>query len=450
MSTPISAQVRQDRLWERLEALARIGGTQAGGVNRPALSEEDVVACRTLIQWGESFGMSASRDEVGNVFLRLSGTDAFAAPVVSGSHLDSQPTGGKYDGAYGVLAALEACHAIAEFGTPLKRPIDVVAWMNEEGSRFAPGMMGSAVFAGARRLEDIKLVKDARGTSVGEALAFTGAALANVPLRPLGSSVFAYIEAHIEQGPVLEREAKTVGIVTGIQGKRTYRVIVHGEAAHAGTSLRRERKDALLAACRVVNALTARVHDEEDIVKFTVGQFTVMPNAPSVVPSGVSFSIDLRHPNSKLLRELGDAIEGVCKANAGPCDIEVNELSTAMSLEFSEAVRNRIESAADRLGVRKLQLNSAAGHDARYMHGVCPSGMLFIPCHLGITHNEAEAITAEDAASGARVLTEVLGELAQLDSMIPSARDRPRSTPAEASRESGPFAFAAGAARPVR
>ncbi|PTB18786.1 Zn-dependent hydrolase [Trinickia symbiotica] len=416
MSNPFSDNVSKERLWERHQALARIGATVTGGVNRLALSDEDFAACRRLIEWGRSFGMLESRDEVGNLFLRLCGTDSSAAPVVSGSHLDSQPTGGKYDGVYGVLAALEACESIAASRVPLRRSIDVVAWMNEEGSRFAPGMMGSAVFAGARSLAEVKAVKDATGVSVAEALDKAATALADVPLRALGGVPFAYVEAHIEQGPVLERLGKTIGVVSGIQGKRTFRVVVEGEAAHAGTSLRSERKDALLAATAMVGALIEHIHDDEDVVKFTIGQFTVTPNAPSVVPSGVTFSIDLRHPDSDVLRKLGDAIDGICQQNAAPCRVDVKELSTAMSLDFPDHMRQRIDSAAARIGISKFELYSAAGHDARYLHGVCPSGMVFIPCHLGITHNEAESITPDDAFAGARVLAEVLSELAQLES----------------------------------
>lgn len=412
MSARPSRRVDQARLWQRHEAMARLGATASGGVNRPALSDEDVAACRLLIRWGEAIGMQASRDVAGNVFLRLQGTDAAAAPVLSGSHLDSQPTGGKYDGVYGVLAALEACEAIVESGGRPRRSIDVVAWMNEEGSRFAPGMMGSAVFAGARSLADIGASVDNGGESVAGALARVATAMADVRLRPLGGSVHAYVEAHIEQGPLLERMGKTIGVVSGIQGKRTFRVSVVGEAAHAGTSRRAERRDALLAAVDMVKALAGRMHDPQDIVKFTVGQFTVTPNAPSVVPSAVSFSIDLRHPDSMLLRQLGDAIEGLCREAAGPCEVRVQELSTAMSLEFPSGMRQCIEAAAARLGLPHTELHSAAGHDARYLHGICPSGMVFIPCHLGITHNEAESITPEDATAGARVLADVLAELA--------------------------------------
>lgn len=412
MSQPVAAFVSAQRLWTRHEALAQIGATAKGGVNRQALSAEDAAACRQLVAWGAAIGMLPSRDAAGNVFLTLRGTAPAAAPVLSGSHLDSQPTGGRYDGVYGVLAALEACEAIHAAGLRPARDIVVVAWMNEEGSRFAPGMMGSAVFAGERTLDDIAQVRDAGGTTVASALRDAAQALADLPARPLGGAVHAYVEAHIEQGPILERQQVPIGVVTGIQGKRTFRVTVQGEASHAGTSTRAERRDALLAAMDMLAALRLRMHDAEDTTKFTAGRFTVEPNAPSVVPSQVVFSIDLRHPSSTLLRSLGDDIAPICRDHAGPCGVRVEELSSAMSLEFPLAMRERVRSAAATLGLGAIDILSAAGHDARYLHAVCPSAMVFIPCHLGITHNESESITQQDAAAGARVLTEVLVGLA--------------------------------------
>ncbi len=393
-------------------AMARFGATAAGGVNRQALSAEDFVAQAELVRWGEALGLAASRDRIGNLFLRLPGTDPDAAPVLSGSHLDSQPTGGRFDGVYGVLAAFEAVQAIIERGVAHRHPIEVVAWMNEEGSRFAPGMMGSAVFAGARTEEETVSVRDAAGVSVADALAQCDIAMAQVPLRALGGPVHAYVEAHIEQGPVLEREGIPVGVVSGIQGKHTFRVEVLGEPSHAGTSERRERKDALIAATAMVQALAAEFHDAEDITKFTVGRFEVFPNAPSVVAGKVVFSIDLRHPRSDRLRAMSARIEPICRAVQGPCEVVVTRLSAADSLEFPTALRDRIRSIAGRLDIPSLDLPSAAGHDARYLHPIAPSAMIFVPCHLGITHNEAESAEPGDLAAGARVLADLLVELA--------------------------------------
>ncbi|AQH02606.1 Zn-dependent hydrolase [Burkholderia sp. KK1] len=407
-----STFVDETRLAQRLAAMARIGATEKGGVNRQALSKEDAAAQRQLVQWGEALGLKPSVDAIGNLFLRLEGTDASAPPVLSGSHLDSQPTGGKFDGVFGVLAAFEAVEAIVASGVKPRASIDVVAWMNEEGSRFAPGMMGSAVFAGARELDAVLAVVDKHGVSVKDALRDVRETLRDVPERALGERVSAYVEAHIEQGPHLENEGLTIGVVTGIQGKRTFAVRVEGEAAHAGTSTRAERKDALLAAIAMVQALADALHDAEDIVKFTIGRFDVKPSAPSVVASSVDFSIDLRHPDSNVLQALGDKIQPICEAHAGVCAVRVTELSKAMSLDFPEPMRALIRDAASGLDLRHRDILSTAGHDARYLHYVCPSAMIFVPSHLGLTHCETEYSSSSDLTAGARLLTEVLSKLA--------------------------------------
>jgi N-carbamoyl-L-amino-acid hydrolase len=404
--------IDEQRLWSRHMEMARHGATAAGGVNRQALSPQDIGAQKTLLAWGEALGLVAATDEAGNLFLRLVGSDPHAAPVMTGSHMDSQPTGGKFDGIYGVLAGLEAMEAIRAAGMTPRRSIELVAWMNEEGSRFAPGMMGSSVFSGASTLQSILPVKDAQGISVAQGLAQVRAAFPALPVWPLMRPVHAYIETHIEQGPILERESCTIGVVTGIQGKRTFSVLVQGEEAHAGTSRRAERKDALMAALGMVEALRALCDDAQDLVKFTVGRFTVLPNAPSVVPARVEFSIDLRHPDSSVLQALGDEIKEQCVLNAGPCGVTVRELSTAMSLEFPASIRSLIAEAAQAQSLSCMDILSSAGHDARYLHPVCASGMIFIPCAGGISHNEAESVTPSDMASGARVLVETLLRLA--------------------------------------
>lgn len=409
---PIARFVDVGRLWARHEALARHGATSAGGVDRQALSVAEIDARRTLIAMGSALGMAPWTDPAGNLFLRIEGSDPGAAPVLTGSHVDSQPTGGRFDGIYGVLAGLEAVAALRSAGVALRRPIDVVSWMNEEGSRFAPGMMGSAAFAGTAPLASFLDIVDATGVRVRDALAQVRAAFPEVPERPLGGPVHAYVEAHIEQGPVLEREGVPIGVVTGIQGKRTFRVTLRGEQAHAGTARRVERRDALLAATAAIQALATEMHDPEDLVRFTVGRLVVTPNAPSVVASRAVFSVDLRHPDSDRLAALGDAVPAICARHAGPCEIEVEELTRAASLAFPEAMRERIRAAARRCGHPSIDLPSAAGHDARHLHTVCPSAMIFVPCKDGVSHNEAESARPEDLAAGARVLAEVLAGLA--------------------------------------
>jgi N-carbamoyl-L-amino-acid hydrolase len=414
MTGKIAARVSEARLWERHMAMARHGATAAGGVNRQALSPEDAAAQAELIGWGVALGLTAATDPAGNVFLRLEGADREAAPVLTGSHLDSQPTGGKFDGVYGVLAAFEAVEVLIEAGVQPRRPIEIVAWMNEEGSRFAPGMMGSEAFAGLRDLDEIMAVRDLGGISVAEAMAATRAALPRLPELPLCRPVAAYVEAHIEQAPVLEREARTIGVVTGIQGKRTFRVEVTGQEAHAGTTPLAERKDALLAATAMVQRLHPICAEAGEQVMFTVGRLVAEPNAPSVVAGKAVFSIDLRHPDQPTLERLGNAISATCEAARGPCQVKVTELVNAPSLEFPATMRDRIRRVASNLRLPLLDLPSLAGHDARQIHKVAPSGMIFIPCRGGISHNEAEWAEPSHLAAGARVLAEVIGELAAL------------------------------------
>ena len=410
--TDIDRFIDGARLWARHEALAAFGATPAGGVDRPALSRAEINARAQLMRWGAAIGLQPSTDEIANLFLRLPGRNPDLPPVLVGSHIDSQPTGGKYDGVYGVLTGLECLEAIMASGTKPLRSIELVCWTNEEGSRFAPGMMGSAAFAGKRRLQDILAVRDADGITVADALRDVRAAESALAHRPLCGTPAAYLEAHIEQGPILEMQSIPIGIVTGIQGKRTFRVRITGEENHAGTSPRSARKDALMDSIRVVSALRDAFADPEDIIRFTVGLFTVKPNAPSVVPSEVEFSIDLRHPDAAQLTSLGDKISSICEANCLSCRVDVRELIHDPPLEFPPPLRERLRAAARELGLPHMEIPSGAGHDARFLHYVCPTAMIFIPCWKGISHSENERITQADALAGARVLTMLVSQLA--------------------------------------
>lgn len=415
MTDSVATQVDGERLWQRLMALARFGATDKGGVNRPALSREEIDARAQLVAWGASIGLEPSVDAACNLFLRMAGKDRDLPPLLIGSHIDSQPTGGKFDGAYGIIAALEALEAIRVSGRTPRRSIELVAWMNEEGSRFAPGMMGSALFTGMRHLDEIAQIKDEAGISVAEALGTVQAAETKLPQRPLGFKAAGFIEVHIEQGTTLQNDRLTIGVVTGIQGKQTFRVEVEGEESHAGTSARADRRDALVSAVSIVEALQKAMWDPDDTVRFTIGMFNVTPNAPSVVPGRVDFSIDLRHGDAETVGRLGDAIPGICEAARGRCKVHVRKLLYDAPLEFPASVRTLIGNTARRLNLLHRELPSPAGHDARYLHYVCPTGMIFIPCKDGISHNEAEEITAADAAAGARVLADVAYALANGD-----------------------------------
>ena len=413
-STPASF-VDGDRLWDRLMALACHGALPGGGVNRQALSTQEVSARAEIVGWAEQIGLLASTDGAANLFLRLTGRDDSLAPVLVGSHIDSQPTGGKFDGAYGFLAGLEAVEAIRSSGVQPRRSIDVVAWMNEEGSRFAPGMMGSAVFSGARQLADVYPIQDSAGVPVKVALEQVLTSNPALPLRPFGWKPHAFLEAHIEQGPILELESKTIGVVTGIQGKRTFRVEVAGEENHAGTSPRAARRDALVAAVNIVQALQNELWDKDDVVRFTVGMFTVSPNAPSVVPARVTFSIDLRHPDAATLTQLGNRIAPLCQQNRLNCALNVQELLHDPPLEFPLHIRDKLTQISNALGISNMEIASGAGHDARYLHYICPTAMIFIPCKAGISHNEAESIERQHATAGARVLAEAVLHLANAE-----------------------------------
>ncbi|MDB5816835.1 MAG: putative N-carbamoyl-L-amino acid hydrolase [Rhizobacter sp.] len=404
----VALRVNADRLWERLMVLAELGATPGGGVNRQALSDEDTQAWRQMLEWARAAGLDGATDAAGNLFLTLRGSDPGALPVLSGSHLDSQPTGGRFDGVYGVVAALEVLTVFAERGLQPVCDVTAVAWMNEEGSRFAPGMMGSEAFAGVRDLASIRAATDADGVSVGSALDTQRAAFPDLPMRTLGHSMAAYVEAHIEQGPVLEAAAAVVGVVTGIQGKKTFEVVIRGEAGHAGTLAMAERRDALAAFSRISSALYSHIGDHDEVVKFTIGQIRVEPNAPSVVPERVVLRIDLRHPDQPTLDLLGTRLVTLCRTHAAPCQVEVTPLVDAPGNGFDAGLQDCIEAAARRLGAPSLRLLSAAGHDARHMAPLAPSAMIFIPCKAGVSHAEHEWAEPAHIAAGADVLLQVI------------------------------------------
>lgn len=407
-----STLINADRLWTRLMALAEIGATPAGGVNRQALSDGEIAAWRRVIGWAREAGLTPSTDAAGNLFLTLAGRDGAASPVLLGSHLDSQPTGGKFDGAAGVMAALEAAVSLAEQSDRPARDVIVVAWMNEEGSRFAPGMMGSEAFTGERNMDAIRAARDADGISVGEALDRLHQPFPDVPHRPLGFAAGAYLELHIEQGPLLEAADCAIGVVTGIQGKKTFQVVVEGAEGHAGTLAQQERRDALAAFARMASALHAEIGTVDADIKFTIGRVAVVPNAPSVVPSRVSFSIDLRHPDNAVLDAAGARIAALCQQNAAPCAVTVTPLVDAPSNAFDPRLRASIAEAARAQGHSAMEILSAAGHDARHLAKICPAAMIFIPCRDGASHVEHEWAEPDHVAAGASVLAQVLRELA--------------------------------------
>ena len=407
-----AAAVDEARLWSRQMTMAEIGATANGGVNRAALSDEDRAARRLMVEWAGDLGFEVATDGIANLYVRRPGRRADAAPVVTGSHLDSQPRGGKFDGAYGVVGGFEALEAIARAGVETERPIDLVAWTNEEGGRFQPGCMGSAVFAGVLPLEDQLGIVDREGVTLADALAETLASTPGLPLRPFGHPFAAYVEAHIEQGPRLESEGTTIGAVTGIQGLYWYTVEVTGEEAHAGTTPLKGRRDALKAAVAMVGALEELMADESDTVRFTVGRFECGPGSPSTVPSSALFTIDFRHPDPAVIARIRPEIEPLCRANARGCRVSVTPTIDNAPLVFDPALIDMVEGYAARLGHSAMRLPSGAGHDAGHVAHLCPTGMIFVPCERGLSHNEAENATPADLAAGARTLAACLVDLA--------------------------------------
>ncbi|UFN47074.1 Zn-dependent hydrolase [Roseomonas sp. OT10] len=415
----LAAAISETRQWDRLMQMARIGGfsgPEGEGVNRAALSPLDAEARRLLIRWGRELGMSVSVDPIGNLFLRCEGTEPGAAPVMAGSHMDSQPNGGRFDGIWGVVAALEAVQAIRDSGTAIRRPIEVVAWTNEEGSRFAPGCMGSMAWSGHAPADSWDLSRDVEGVTFREALETLLASESDLPHRPLGPSEghrpHAYVEAHIEQGPRLEAEGLDIGIVTGIQGSRWFTVELVGETAHAGTAPLKLRKDAVQDMVRAITALDALMTDPEDILRFTVGRIEVFPNSTNTVADRVRFSIDFRHPDKDVLLLNGDAIESTIRTAVKACQVTVAETFHSLPTEFDGSVQDALEDAALAQGLRTIRLPSGALHDAKFLVPVCPTGMLFVPSRKGISHNPAEYTSPQQLAAGTRVLAEALARLA--------------------------------------
>ncbi len=396
------------RLWQRLMALAEIGDTGDGGVNRQALTEGEIAAWRLLIGWAEAAGMRAATDDVGNLFLTRPGSDGSLPPLLLGSHVDTQPTGGKFDGAFGVLAALEATMVLPE----PTRDVTVVAWMNEEGSRFAPGMMGSEVFAGVRGLAEVRAARDAAGVSVGAALDALHGAFPTLPRLPLGFAAHAYLEPHIEQGPLLEQAGAVIGVVSGIQGKITWEMVVQGEEGHAGTLDLALRKDALARFAAMAHAMHQAAAAEDAALKFTIGQVNLVPNAPSVVPGRVVFRIDLRHPENAVLESFARRLETLAREHAAPCTVAIRRMVEAPSNGFDAGLQARIAAAANAIGAAAMPILSAAGHDARHMASRCPSAMIFIPCRGGVSHSPLEWAEPAHVAAGAEVLARVAAALA--------------------------------------
>ena len=396
-----------DRLWRRHMEMAELGATQRGGVNRAALTPADIEVHVRLATWARDRGFAVEIDAYGNQFMRRPGsTDAPA--IASGSHSDTQPTGGRFDGISGVLSAVEALEVIDDAGIVTSHPLEAVIWNNEEGTRFSPTNLGSAVYVGTAPVDIMLAATDRDGVTMQSAVQALREAIPWAGPRELGTSMAAFVESHIEQGPELEAEGLDIGVVTAIQGTRKFEIEVIGDEAHAGTTPERMRRDAFVDAVQIVTALRELFHDPDDIMRFTIGRFEVSPGALAVVPGRVFFTIDIRHPDDATLSRLGDRIEPVCRQARFRCDVRVTETRRADSTPFEGAVPDAIETAARERGYSYKHMPSGAGHDARHVSEICPSGMVFVPCEQGLSHNERENATPEDIARGAQVVADTL------------------------------------------
>ncbi|PRF68956.1 Zn-dependent hydrolase [Burkholderia multivorans] len=405
-------RVNQQRLWDSLMEMATIGATARGGSCRLALSDDEVRGRRRFIAWCEAAGCEIRIDPIGNLFARRPGTEPDAPAVMCGSHLDTQPLGGRFDGVYGVLAGLEAIRTLNEHGIATRHPIDVVAWTNEEGSRFTPGMMGSAVYAGKLGLDDA-LARPCMHTGVrlGDELQRTGFA---GPARERQMPK-AYFEAHIEQGPVLENAGVPIGVVTGVQGIVELDVTVTGFESHAGTTPMSVRKDAMGVAAAMIAAIVEHGHGFDADARVTVGHLACQPNSPSTIPGQVRFSVDVRHPSRSALQRLVADIGAICTQRTAlrGTHVDVQRIAEYDPIAFDAACIERVRRATIAAGYPYLEMFSGAGHDAVNLSYVAPSAMVFVPCKAGLSHNEAEDADPVHLAQGASVLANLLVDCAR-------------------------------------
>ncbi len=396
-------QINGERLWQSLMELARLGATAKGGVCRLALTDLDRQARDLFVRWCEEAGCTLSVDGVGNIFARRPGRNPELPPVMTGSHIDTQPTGGKFDGCFGVLAGLEVLRTLNDLGVETEAPLEVVVWTNEEGSRFAPCMMGSGVFAEKFSLAETLAKRDAEGVTVGEALNAIGYA---GPRVVTGHAVGAYFEAHIEQGPILEDQAKTIGVVLGALGQKWFDLSLKGVEAHAGPTPMHLRKDALVGAAAVVAAVNRAALEHQPHACGTVGCLQAYPGSRNVIPGEVRMTLDFRHLEPERLEAMIEQVRGVIEVTCAEHGLSFELTPTAdfPPLYFAEDCVAAVRSAAQGLGLSHMDIVSGAGHDAIFLAELGPAGMIFVPCEGGISHNEIENAAADDLAAGCAVL----------------------------------------------
>lgn len=399
--------VNEGRLWQSLMKMGQIGGLPHGGCCRAALSVEDKAGRDLFVHWCREAGCTITFDQVGNIYARRAGRNAIHPAVATGSHLDTQPHGGKFDGVYGVLAGLEVVRALNDAQVATGAPIDVIVWTNEEGVRFSPPLAGSSAFAGAADVATIHAARTLDGTTVRQDLESIGYLGQE---RPGERKLDSFVEAHIEQGPVLEAERRTIGIVTQIQGIRWLEVTVTGMDSHAGTTPMSRRRDALLGAAEMVTTLNRIAREQDEWARLTNGRFGVEPNSGATIPGRVVFNCDLRHPDAAILEALDGRMQTAMRAIAGRSglDIAIERVMDKPPVHFSGELVDTVRNAARRCGYPSMDMLSGAGHDAMNVARVAPTAMIFVPCKEGLSHNEAESATPADLAAGAHTLLHTL------------------------------------------
>jgi N-carbamoyl-L-amino-acid hydrolase len=403
--------INRERLWQSLMTLAEIGRTPAGGVCRLALTDLDRLGRDLVISWAKQAGCTIRIDQIGNIFARRSGLDDSLAAIAAGSHIDTQPTGGKFDGNYGVLAVLEVFRTLNDLGVTTRRPLEMTIWTNEEGSRFVPVMMGSGVYAGSFTLEHALAARDRDGVSVAEALGAIGYAGQEPAALDGGAPLFAgYLEAHIEQGPVLEDADTVIGSVTGALGQRWYDVTVTGVEAHAGPTPMSLRRDALQAASVLMQEVVAIAKRHAPHGRGTVGSVDVFPNSRNVIPGRVKFSVDLRNADDASLLMMDREIRDACTAAAQrfTLKVEIEQVVYFKPTFFDAALVGAVRASAVERGYSAMDLVSGAGHDAVFVASRLPVAMIFVPCKDGISHNEIEDAKPEHLEAGCNVLLDAI------------------------------------------
>ncbi len=388
-------------------SMAVIGATDDGGCNRQSLTELDKEGRDLFVRWCKEAGCSISVDLMGNIFARRPGRIAESAPVMTGSHLDTQPTGGKFDGVYGVLAGLEVIRTLNEANIETDHPIEVVSWTNEEGARFSPAMTGSGVWCGEFDLEYGHSRKDKTGVSIKQALT----EIDYLGDRPMASApVKAAFELHIEQGPVLEQHGRQIGIVSGVQGMNWYDIIITGIPCHAGPSPMEVRKDPFMGITQIIDRLYHLARQHEPLARVTFGDIKAQPGARNTVPETLVLAVDLRHPDQAVLDSMDAAMRKIVTGVCEPLGLQyrIHDEWRSPAVTFAESCIETVRQAVSVCGYSSEEMFSGAGHDAVYVSRLVPTSMIFIPCAGGISHNPAEHASPEDIEAGCNVLLQVM------------------------------------------